>query len=156
MDRLAVINRTDLTRRTRQMVDRVRRGDTLIVESYGQEQVVLLDILDYRLMRALTAYHRLPPHPRPIDDPSLEPGGLSESNLNGVETQTRWNRVTTAYLDGHINLGRAATLLDLTRYELDERFRRLDIPRRIGAETVEEAQTEVATTLFSDTRPEAE
>jgi hypothetical protein len=37
-----------------------------------------------------------------------------------------------AYLDWQINLGRAATLLGLSSYELDERFRRLGIPRRIG------------------------
>ncbi len=27
----------------------MRRGDTLIVESYGEEQVVIMDVLDYRL-----------------------------------------------------------------------------------------------------------
>jgi predicted HTH domain antitoxin len=159
MERLAMISRTDLARRTRQMVDRVRRGDMLIVESYGEEQVVIMDVTDYRIMRAVAAYHHLPPHPSPANDPNVEPGGLSEEELAkylqreevvraaGGETQARWNRVMTAYLDGHINLGRAARLLDLSRYELDERFRRLDVPRRVGAETVEEAQAEVEAAL---------
>ncbi len=147
MERLAIINRTELARRTRQMVDRVRRGDTLIVESYGEEQVVLMDILDYRLIRAVVAYHGLPARPAPVTDPALEPAGLAEAALAGVETQTRWNRVMAAYLDGHISLGRAATLLGLSRYELEERFRRLDIPRRIGAETIEDAQAEIETAL---------
>jgi hypothetical protein len=48
-----------------------------------------------------------------------------------------------AYLDRHINLGRAATLLAPSSYELDERFRRLEVPRRIGPATEEEAQAEV-------------
>ena len=161
MERLAVIKHTDLARHTRQIVDRVRRGDTLIVESYGEEQVVIMDVLDYRLMRALAAYHHLPPHASPVNDPNLEPAGLSESELAAdrplsneadsdlamVETQARWNRVMTAYLDGHISLGRAATLLGLSRYELDERFRRLDIPRRVGPETLAEARAEVETAL---------
>lgn len=147
MERLATINRTDLARRTRQMVDRVRRGDTLIVESYGEEQVVLMDVLDYRLMRAVATYHHSAPQPGPLSDPTLEPVGLSEAELIGTETQTRWNRIMAAYLDGHISLGRAATLLGLSRYELDERFRRLDIPRRIGPETIEEARAEVETAL---------
>ena len=147
MERLMIINRTDLARRTRQMVDRVRRGDTLIVESYGEEQVVLMDILDYRIMRAVAAYHRLPPHPSPVNDPNIEPQGSAEVDLNN-DLQTRWNQVIAAYLDEQISLGRAATLLHLSRYELDERFRRLDIPRRLGAETVEEAQAEVETALF--------
>jgi predicted HTH domain antitoxin/PHD/YefM family antitoxin component YafN of YafNO toxin-antitoxin module len=147
MEPLNTINRTDLARRTRQMMDRVRRGDTLIVESYGEEQVVLIDVLDYRLMRAMTAYHSLPPRPNPLTDASLEPAGLSESQLTGLDTQERWNRIMAAYLDGHISLGRAATLGGLSRYELDERCRRLDIPRRIGPETIEEARAEVDTAL---------
>ena len=41
MERVTTISRTDLARRTRQAVDRVLRGDTLIVHSYGEEQVVI-------------------------------------------------------------------------------------------------------------------
>lgn len=146
MQRMVTISKTDLARRTRQIVDRVRRGDTLIIESYGEEQVVMMDITDYRVLRAVAAYHSLGPHPAPINDVTLEPAGLSEAQLNTQETdsfQARWNQVIIAYLDGHINLGRAAILLNLSRYELDERFRRLDVPRRIGSQTVEQAQAEV-------------
>jgi predicted HTH domain antitoxin len=146
MERLAIIKRTDLARRTRQMVDRVRRGDTLIVESYGEEQVVLLDVFDYRIMRAVAAYHHLPPHSSPMSDPDLEPKGLAEADLSS-DIQTRYNQVIAAYLDEQISLGRAAMLLGLARYELDERFRRLEIPRRLGAETVAEAQSEVDVAL---------
>lgn len=53
-------------------------------------------------------------------------------------------KVITAYLDGHISLGRAAVLLGLSSYELDERFRRLEVPRRIGSDTTEEAQAAVS------------
>jgi len=143
------ISKTDLTRRTRQVVDRARRGDTIIVESYGEEQVVVMDAVDYRILRAVAAYQTLSPHPAPANDPTLEPAGLSETEVErawqeaGESPQARWNKVTAAYLDGHINLGRAATLLDLSSYELDERFRRLEVPRRIGPETEEEAQAEV-------------
>jgi prevent-host-death family protein len=149
MYRLATISKTDLARRTRQVVDRVRRGDTLVVESYGEEQVVVMDILDYRILRAVATYHSLGPHPAPVNDPVLEPAGLSAEQVEGTvreaggSPQARWNRVIVAYLDGHISLGRAATLLGLSRYELDERFRRLDVPRRVGPATMEEAQAEV-------------
>ncbi len=144
MHRVATISKTDLARRTRQIVDRVRRGDTLIVESYGEEQVVMMDVIDYRILRAVAAHHGLGSHPAPSNDPILEPSGLSEAQV-GRETggsQARWNQVIIAYMDGHVNLGRAATLLDLSRYELDERFRRLDMPRRVGPETIEAAQAE--------------
>jgi predicted HTH domain antitoxin len=117
------------------------------VESYGEEQVVLMDILDYRLIRAVAAYH----HGSPLSsDSDVEPRGLSEADLS-TDAQLRWNQVIAAYLDEQISLGRAATLLNLSRYELDECFRRLDLPRRIGAETVADAQAEVITALGHST-----
>jgi prevent-host-death family protein len=146
---MSTISKTDLARRTRQVVDRARRGDTIIVESYGEEQVAVIDAADYRILRAVAAYQALPPHPAPANDPALEPAGLSETEAQQAEQeaggvpQARWNKVIAAYLDGHINLGRAATLLDLSSYELDERFRRLEVSRRIGPETEEEARAEV-------------
>jgi len=154
----STISKTDLARRTRQVVDRARRGDTIIVESYGEEQVVVIDAIDYRILRAVAAYRTLPLHPAPVNDPTLAPAGLSEAEVEqacqeaGGSPQARWNRVIAAYLDGHINLGRAATLLALSSYELDERFRRLEVPRRIGPATKEEAQAEVDTAfaLVSD------
>ena len=153
----STISKTDLARRTRQVVDRARRGDTIIVESYGEEQVVVIDAVDYRILRAVAAYQTLPPHSTPVNDPTVEPAGLSETEVErawqeaGESPQARWNKVMAAYLDGHINLGRAATLLALSSYELDERFRRLEVPRRIGPATREEAQAEVdaASTLVS-------
>ena len=103
-----------------------------------------MDILDYRLIRAVAAYHRGALQSTESD---VEPGGLSEADLNSMDAQLRWNQIITAYLDEQISLGRAATLLNLSRYELDERFRRLELPRRIGAETVADAQAEVITAL---------
>jgi prevent-host-death family protein len=145
----STITKTDLARRTRQVVERARRGDTIIVESYGEEQVVVIDAVDYRILRAVAAYQTLSPHLAPVNDPTLEPAGLSESEVEqacqkaGGSPQVRWNKVIAAYLDGHINLGRAATLLALSSFELDERFRRLEVPRRIGPATKEEALAEV-------------
>mgnify|MGYP001354459517 CR=1 FL=1 len=52
--------------------------------------------------------------------------------------------VMGAYLDGDINLGRAAELLGVHAVELRRRFREKGIPVRIGAESVEALQAEVA------------
>jgi predicted HTH domain antitoxin len=147
MKKLTVISKTDLARRTRQIFDRVRRGDTVLVESYGEQQIVLLDILDYRIMRAVAAYHTSSPARSPLLDPKVEPVGLTETDLLRSEPQVRWNRVIAAYLDGQINLGRAASLLELSRFELDERFHRLDVPRRMGSETLGEARSEIGVML---------
>ncbi len=149
----STISKTDLARRTRQVIDRARRGNMIIVESYGEEQVVVMDAVDFRILRAVAAYQTLLPHPAPINDPTLEPAGLSEVEVEqaqqetGGSPQSRWNKVLAAYLDGHINLGRAATLLALSSFELDERFRRLEVPRRIGPETQEAAREEIDAAL---------
>ena len=154
----ATISKTDLARRTRQVVDRVRRGDTILVESYGQEQAVVLDAMDYRILRAVTAYHGLPPHSTPANDPAVEPVGLSDKEVETAAreasdaAQARWNRVLAAYLDGHIGFGRTAKLLGVSVYELDESFRRQEVPRRIGPATLAEAQAEADVALASFAR----
>jgi hypothetical protein len=147
------ISKTDLARRTRQIVDRARRGEAIIVESYGEEQVAVIDAIDYRIVSAIVAYQARTPHPPSIGHPDLEPAGLSEARVEqvvreaGGSPQARWDEVIAAYLDWQINLGRAATLLGLSSYELDERFRRLGIPRRIGPGTEREAQLEIDAAL---------
>ena len=147
------ITKTELARRTRQIVDRVRRGEAIIVESYGEEQVAVIDVIDYRILSAVAVYQTHSPHPPPIGQPDTEPAGLSEAEVEqavreaGGLPQVRWDEVMAAYLDWQINLGRAATLLGLSSYELDERFRRLGIPRRIGPGTEQEAQSEIDAAL---------
>jgi hypothetical protein len=72
-----------------------------------------------------------------VDQAVQEAGGIP---------QVRWDVVIAAYLDWQINQGRAATLLGLSSYELDERFRRLGLPR-IEPATEQEAQLEVDAAL---------
>ena len=116
---------------------------------------MVIDAVDYRILRALATYQTLVPHPAPVNDLTLEPSGLSKVEVERAEqeaggsAQARWDVVIAAYLDGHINLGRAAVLLGFSTHELDERFRRLDVPRRIGPETQEEARAEVVVSTFS-------
>jgi prevent-host-death family protein len=147
------ISKTELARRTRQIVDRARRGEAIIVESYGEEQVAVIDAIDYRLLSAIAAYQTRSGHAPPISQPDTMPAGLSEAEVEqavqqaGGSPQVRWDEVIAAYLDWQINQGRAATLLGLSSYDLDERFRRLGIPRRFGPATEQEAQSEVDAAL---------
>ena len=147
------ISKTDLARRTRQVVDQARRGRTIIVESYGEEQVAILDILDYRLLRAVAVYHAVSPQeraqtPAPIRDETLAPRGLTEEQVQqaiaeaGGDVQTGWNRIIAAYLDGDISLGRASQLLGLIRFEFQDRLNRLGLPLQLGPASVEEARAE--------------
>jgi prevent-host-death family protein len=140
-----MISKTDLARRTRQVVDRARRGDTIIVESYGEEQVVVMDAVDYRILRAVAARHALGFSPTPIAQPAPPRAAhtgvrmAAAGQADGESPQVCWNRVVTAYLDGQIDLGRAAALVGLSTYELDERFRRLELPRRVEPEPADGA-----------------
>jgi len=56
-------------------------------------------------------------------------------------------RVIRDYLDERINLGKAAELLQVSRFELEDSFRRLGVPLRLGVSSIEDAQAEIATAL---------
>ena len=117
-----IISLSDLSQRTREILDRVHEGELAVVASGGEERIVLLDALDYRLLRALAL---------------CATGGGATGDL--LEAQ-----VLRDYLDERINLGKAAELLHLTRFELDASFQRLGIPLRRGSGSIEDAQSEIA------------
>ncbi len=126
------ISRTDLARSTREILESVSRGQPAVVESYGQEQAVILDLLDYRLLCALAG--------RKLDR-------LADGEPSSVEA------VLERYLKTEISLGKAAELLGRSRFELAERFQRLGVPLRMGPETLEEAELEVRNALAYSTTP---
>ena len=131
------IRRSDLTRKVREVFKRVQTGQPVVVERRGQPEAVILDITDYRILRAVTAYHAHPPRIDPL-------AGLSDEQVEGLEDiQERYNLVIAHYLAGSISLGRAAELLGISWFDLRERFRHLDVPLRLGPETVEEAKEKV-------------
>lgn len=115
------ISQADLAQKTQEVVDRVQHGEVAFVESAGREQVVLLDPLDFRILRALA---RCATH---------------ETQENDTDALA-----LRAYLSEQISLGKAAELLSLSRFELQARFHRLGVPLRLGPATLEEALAEVA------------
>lgn len=119
-----IISPSDLSQRTREILDRVQEGELAVVASGGEERIVLLDVLDYRLLRALAV---------------CATGGGANDSGDPLEA-----RVIRDYLDERINLGKAAELLQLSRFELEESFLRLGIPLRRGARSIEDAQAEIA------------
>jgi hypothetical protein len=143
------ISRTELARSTRQAIEQARRGQTILVESYGEEQVAIVDALDYRLLRAVAHYRARPDSP--AQDAGAIPEGLTAATLEPApneavsDPQAIWEQVVTAYLDGHISLGRAADLLKQSRFELTARFNRLGLPLRLGPSSAAEGQAEYET-----------
>ena len=122
------ISQVDLATNTQEVVDRVQHGEVAIIESSGQGQLVLLDGLDFRLLQALAQC-------------------AIEGKELGCEARDPDVQVMRRYLAAEISLGKASELLGLNRFELQERFRRLGVPLRMGPATLEEARADVAAAL---------
>jgi predicted HTH domain antitoxin len=147
MQSLTYIPKTDLARRTRQVIRTVQQGQTVVVESHGEAEVAIMDILDYRLVKAVLRHYA---RPLPLDAAA----GLSDEAVAQLEAeQDRVDLVLGHYLAESISLGRVAELLALPWLELRTRFIRLDIPLRTGPATLEELQDDLANAAaFFDAR----
>jgi len=137
MESVRRICKTDLSRNTREVINAVLRGQTTVVESHGHPEVAILDIVDYRIIRAVMRYY--------AQRPEIEaPGGLSEQKVAALAApQDRVNVVLVHYLAGAISLGRTAELLGLPWLDLRTRFLRLDVPLRTAPTDLAEAQADV-------------
>ena len=134
------VRKTDLARNTSRIIRNVLRGQPAVIESHGQPEVVIVDVADYLILRAVARYHENPP--------SIHPDGLTDNDMDRLtDPQERYNVVMAHYLAGAISTGRTAELLDLPWIDLRERFRRLDVPIHLGSNSVEEARQEMNTLL---------
>jgi len=117
------VRKTDLARNTHQVINAVLRGQTAVIESHGQPEAAIIDIIDYRILRAAMRYYAQQPE---ID---ME-AGLPDREKALPNLQDRFNLVMAHYLAGAISLARAAELLDLSWLDLRTRCLRLDVPLR--------------------------
>ncbi|MFY9822495.1 MAG: type II toxin-antitoxin system prevent-host-death family antitoxin [Thermoanaerobaculia bacterium] len=119
-----VISQTDLQNRAGEIFERVRHGEMAVVEGTGtgEEQIVLLDAVDFRLLQALAA----------CAADTLEKEVSSDA------------RILRDYLHDEISLGKAAEELGLSRFDLADRLHRLDIPLPFGPVSMEDARSEIA------------
>jgi hypothetical protein len=131
------VRKTDLARNTRKVINAVQRGRTALIESHGQPEVVIIDIVDYHIVRAAMRYHAQPPQV------NVEVG-LSEQEVDALaDIQARYNLVLAHYLTGSISVTRAAELLGLSWLDLRTRFVRLDVPLRAAPSDLAEARADV-------------
>lgn len=137
METLQRVRKSDLARNTRQIIREVLRGRTAVVENHGQAEVAIVDIVDYRIQRAFIHYH--------VEKPSLdEQDDFSEQEFrHSSDEQELFNRVLAYYLAGIFSLARAAELLELSYFDLRTRLFNLGIPLSLGAQTMEELESEV-------------
>ncbi|MCX7924363.1 MAG: UPF0175 family protein [Fimbriimonadales bacterium] len=74
-----------------------------------------------------------------------QPERVAQALERALETdpELRWAVVVGAYLDEQISLAKAAELLGMDRWSLQEEFQRRGIPLQIGSRSVDEARAEV-------------
>ena len=131
------VRKTDLARNTRQVINNVLRGHTAVVESHGEPEVAIMDIIDYRITRAVMRYYSRQPE---VD---LEAGLSDQQVATASQTQERYDLALAHYLAGAISLGRVAEVLGLPWLDLRTRFLRLDVPLRMAPADLAEAQTDL-------------
>jgi predicted HTH domain antitoxin len=141
MDTIQYVRKTDLARNTRRVIRDVLRGQMAVVESHGQPEVAIMDIVDYRIQRAFIHYYAQNPSVSPDDDVS------DQAFASLTDEQEHTNRVIAYYLAELISLGRAAELLELPAFDLRLRFARLGIPLRAGPQTRDEALQDLENAL---------
>ncbi len=151
------VRKTDLARNTHQVIRDVQRGEIAVVEHHGEPEAAIIDILDYRILRAVVRFFaqassRKEAEPETVrtaaqDDP------LPAERASAPPSQARLDLILARYLDGGVSLARAAELLGLPPLELRSRFLRLDIPLRTSPEDLAEAAEDVEVALAWAKRP---
>lgn len=137
MEAVQHVRKTDLARKTRQIIHRVQRGQPAIVENHGQAEVAVIDIYDYRIMRAVMRYYA---QPTVIDNAK----GLTDTEISSISSsQQRYDLVFAHYLAGAISLAHAAELLLLSWLDLRTRCLRLDVPLRTAPADIIEARADI-------------
>ena len=135
MDTIRHIPKTTLARQTRQIIQAVQRGQTVVVEHHGQPEAAIMDIMDYYLLRAVLHYH--------THSPQIDAGLSDEAVAALVSLPEQVNLVIANYLAGAVSLSRAAELLNLPWLDLRTRCLRLDLPLRTAPATPDEIADDI-------------
>ncbi|MGH2354759.1 MAG: hypothetical protein ACRDI2_03845 [Chloroflexota bacterium] len=134
------IDRETLGPEAQRVLDAVRGGQTALIERRGEPEAAILDIVDYRILRAVAHYQA---HPPQLTDEDLD-AGLTDADVAALDDpQARYDVVLAYFLAGSLSLSRAAELLGTVYIDLRIRFHRLGLPTRQGPATIEEAREEV-------------
>ena len=141
MEQIKRVSDSDLAQQTQRILREVQRGYTAVIERQGEPEAAMIDIVDYRLMRAaLRCYAE--------NAISLSGNGLPDNVLRTVgSVQGRVDLVVAHYLMQSISLGRAAELLGIAAIDLRNRLNRLNIMSAVSSVDREDIRAEVDAAL---------
>lgn len=103
-----IVTKTDLTRKTREILALVERHQVVTIESYGKECAAILDILTYHLLIGLIKH-------------------LSQFANADFHPADQVDELISAYLNGEISLEDLAQHLDVSPYDIVERLDHLGL-----------------------------
>lgn len=140
------VPKTDLARNTRRVLREVQRGYTVVIESHGQPEAAIVDIVDYRIQKAAILYFADPQkYPDEVD--------YSDSALQALpDEQARYDFAIGHYLAVHISIGRLAEMLGISFVDLRMRLARLGVPQRTAPQTLEELREDVQNAIMLEER----
>lgn len=116
----AVISLHEIPAREREVQASLAQGKRVLVQRDDGVRLPVADLLDYDIMVAVASHFDGPPEPFRCH-----------------------KAVLYQYLNREITVGKTAKRLNIDRTELIERFTRLDVPVRIGPDTLEEIRAEM-------------
>ena len=117
-----LVTRTELTRDSGEVFDKLMRGRAALIEKHHKPQAVLLDIYDFYGLRAAAAFE--------INKFEIKTADLDQAVDKSEDEAETYLLVIGHYLAGGINLIKAAGYLGVPEEELRARFHRLQIPIR--------------------------
>lgn len=131
------ISRSELAGQLDAVLDAVHGGVPAIVEQDGRPEATILDVVDYRLLRAAA---RATGSQKRVDVEDE----LSDERLAALaDEQERYDLILRYYLADGLSTGRLAELLNLPWVDVRARFSRLGLPFFSGPESVDELTEEV-------------
>jgi hypothetical protein len=127
------VRKTDLARNTSRIIRNVLRGQPTVIENHGQPEAIVVDVVDFLILRALAHYYagNLPP---------LDPNGPDDGEFAGFSSQARYNRAMQYYLAEQCSSGRMAELLEIPWIDVRERFHRLGVPLFLESSALDEVR----------------
>jgi hypothetical protein len=130
---MQVISDQELAQDPRRVIDGVRRGEPALVGRHGEPEAAILDIVDYRILRAVAHAQA-----HDLTGVDLEQGLPDDHVEQAADAQARYDLALAYYLAGAISTGRLAAVLRLPFVDVSLRFGRLGVPLRLGPETIGE------------------
>ena len=138
------VRKTDLARNTHHVIQYVLTGHVVIVESHGEPEAAIVDIVDFRILSAaVKAHDRAANGPLRLDgddEPDARASRKADTDVDNFHDQSRFDDVVGRYLSEEISLSRAAELLGVTWLELRIRFSRLGL--RVRSAPIDQAEVE--------------